>query len=141
VRDKHQHPSVLVVDDEPGIRELLKLQLVNAGYEVRLAEDAIVAGRALMESPPDLMIVDVALPYLGGLEFVATLNADTTVPHVPVIFITGREQAVSRARALGAECLMKPVESQRLLELVERHVQVRADPRKRAAFDYLSLGT
>lgn len=135
------HPSVLVVDDERATRELLKLHLAHAGYEVRLAEDAIVAGRALMESPPDVMIVDVALPYMGGLEFVATLNADTTMPHVPVIFITGRDGAVDRARALGAECLVKPVEPDRLLELVERHVQVRPDPHRRTAFDYLSLGT
>jgi DNA-binding response OmpR family regulator len=134
-------PSILVVDDEPAIRELLKLHLANAGYDVRLAEDAIVAGRALMQSPPDLMIVDVALPYMGGLEFVATLNADTTVPRVPVLFISGRLDVVERARALGAQCLVKPVQAAELLELVERHIQVRPEPRKRAALDYFSLGT
>jgi DNA-binding response OmpR family regulator len=134
-------PSILVVDDEPAIRELLKLHLANAGYDVRLAEDAIVAGRALMQSPPDLMIVDVALPYMGGLEFVATLNADTTAPRVPVLFISGRLDVVERARALGAQCLVKPVQAAELLELVERHIQVRPEPRKRAALDYFSLGT
>src|SRR2546423_3110677 len=134
------HPSVLVVDDEPAVRELLKLHLANAGYDVRLAEDAIVAGRALMESPPDVMLVDVAMPYMGGLEFVATLNADSGVPHVPVIFITGREQVLSRAKALGAGCLTKPFEAQALIELVQRHAQVRERAAKRPAFDYFSLG-
>ena len=120
------HPSVLVVDDEPAVRELLKLHLANAGYDVRLAEDAIVAGRALMESPPDVMLVDVAMPYMGGLEFVATLNADSSVPHVPVIFITGREEVLNRAKALGAGCLKKPFEAQALIELVQRHARARS---------------
>ena len=66
---------ILIVDDDASVRELLKLQLVGEGYEVELADDAIVAGRALMRSPPDLMLVDVAMPYLDGLDFVAALKA------------------------------------------------------------------
>ena len=116
-----QRQSVLVVDDEPAIRELLKLHLANAGYEVRLAEDAIVAERALRESPPDLVVVDVAMPYRGGLEFVAGLSADDELRRLPVIFITGHEGLESGARALGAGCLKKPFAVDQLLELVARH--------------------
>jgi DNA-binding response OmpR family regulator len=110
--------SVLVVDDEPAIRELLKLHLANAGYDVRLAEDAIVAERALREAPPDLVVVDVAMPYRGGLEFVAGLSADADLRRLPVIFITGHEGLARGARALGAGCLQKPFEVGALLDLV-----------------------
>jgi DNA-binding response OmpR family regulator len=114
--------TVLVVDDEPAIRELLKLHLANAGYDVRLAEDAIVAERSLREAPPDLVVVDVAMPYRGGLELVAGLSADAALSRLPVIFITGHESLASGARALGAGCLKKPFEVGALLELVGRNL-------------------
>lgn len=118
-----RRPRVLVVDDEPAIRELLKLHLANAGYEVRLAEDAIIAERALREAPPDLVVVDVAMPYRGGLEFVAGLSADDELRRLPVIFITGHEGMASGARALGTVgCLKKPFEVGALLEMVERQL-------------------
>lgn len=116
--------SVLVVDDEPAIRELLKLHLANAGYDVRLAEDAIVADRALRESPPDLVVVDVAMPYRGGLEFVADLSADEQLARLPVIFITGHDGLASGARALGVGCLKKPFAVDALLDLVGRNLPV-----------------
>lgn len=114
--------SVLVVDDEPAIRELLKLHLANAGYDVHLAEDAIVAERSLRESPPDLVVVDVGMPYRGGLEFVAGLSADEQFSRLPVIFITGQEGLESGARALGARCLKKPFAVDALLDLVGRNL-------------------
>jgi DNA-binding response OmpR family regulator len=93
-----------------------------------------------MSAPPDLMLVDVALPYLSGLDFVATLKADTTVPDVPVVFITGQRDVVERARALGAPCLRKPFSAEQLLEVVRRELQLRP-PRRRARLDYLSAST
>lgn len=113
---------VLVVDDEPAIRELLKLHLANAGYDVRVAEDAIVAERSLRESPPDLVVVDVAMPYRGGLEFVAGLSADQDLSRLPVIFITGHDGMATGARALGAGCLKKPFAVDALLDLVGRNL-------------------
>jgi DNA-binding response OmpR family regulator len=131
---------ILIVDDDASVRELLKLQLVGEGYEVELADDAIVAGRALMRTPPDLMLVDVAMPYLDGVDFVAALKADTTVPEVPVVFITGHGEVLSRAQALGVECLMKPFTTEELLEVVRRELQLRP-PRRRARLDYRSAST
>jgi DNA-binding response OmpR family regulator len=132
---KTSRPLILVVDDEQRVRELLKLQLVAEGYEVRLADDAIVAGRSLMQDPPDAMVVDVALPVIDGVDFVAALKADATLPDVPVIFITGNAAVMERARALRAPCLKKPFSAAALLEVVRRELQARP-PRKRP--DYLS---
>ena len=137
---EQKRTSILVIDDEPAVRELLKLQLVGAGYEVQLADDAIIAGRAVMATPPDLMIVDVALPFLDGVDFVAALKADTTMPQVNVIFISGHGEVLERARAVGAPCLKKPFAVEELLELVRRELQLRP-PRRRARLDYLSAST
>jgi DNA-binding response OmpR family regulator len=118
--DPKRRRTILVVDDDRSIRELLKLRLASAGYDVVLAEDALVAGRLLAQSSPDLMIVDAHMPYLSGVDFVSNLVADSTLPWVPVIFITGRQELKSHAEALGSACLVKPFLAQRLLELVER---------------------
>ena len=115
-----RRPCILVVDDEAAIRELLKLQLSAAGYEIVLAEDAFAARRLLYEAAPDVMIVDAHLPYLSGVEFVSTLVGEPSLPWVPVIFITGREELLERAATLGSACLVKPFLIERLIELVQR---------------------
>jgi len=135
-----KRPSILVVDDETAVRELLKLHLAGAGYDVKVADDAIVAGRALMATPPDLMIVDVALPYLDGVDFVAALKADSTMPPVTVIFMSGNAEVLERARTLGASCLKKPFSADDLLEVVRRELMLRP-PERRARLDYLSAST
>ena len=110
------------------------------GYDVLVADDAIIAGRTLMSAPPDLMVVDVALPYLDGVEFVAALKADTTMPQVPVIFMSGNADVLARARALGAPCLKKPFSGEQLLEAVRRELQLRP-PQRRTRPDYFSAST
>jgi DNA-binding response OmpR family regulator len=100
--------TILIVDDEKAIRELLKLHLANEGYDVLVAEDAVMGGRMFLEHAPELLIVDIDMPYLSGTEFVAALNADRTLPQPPVIFITGHEEHFHDALALGKACLRKP---------------------------------
>jgi CheY-like chemotaxis protein len=120
---------ILVVDDDEGIRELLRLHLTSAGYEVEVAADAIVAGYRVLKSPPDLIITDVTMPHMDGFEFVAALKADTTLPRIPVIFLTSVEDGDARGRELGAVgYITKPVRSDRLLSLVAQHVPGGAIP-------------
>ena len=121
--------SILVVDDDEGIRELLRLHLSAAGYEVRVAEDAIVAGYVVLKSPPDLIITDVSMPHMDGFEFVAALKADKTLPYIPVIFLTSVEEGDHRGKELGAVgYLTKPVRADHLLALVAKHVPGGAHP-------------
>src|SRR5258708_32356305 len=81
-----RRPNILVVDDDKSMRDLLQLHLANAGYNVALAEDAVVAGRMFLGSTPDLLLIDVDMPYLSGLDFGATLFADTTWRVIPGMF-------------------------------------------------------
>ena len=115
--------SILIVDDDESIRELLRLHLSSAGYDVRVAEDAIAAGYMVLRRPPDLIISDVNMPHMDGFEFVAALKADKTLPAIPVIFLTSVEEGDHRGKALGAVgYVTKPVRADRLLSLVAKHI-------------------
>jgi DNA-binding response OmpR family regulator len=111
---------ILVVDDDECMRELLQLHLRIAGYDVDAAEDALVAGRMVLKSPPDLMLVDVQMPYMNGPQFVAALKADKTIPQIPVIFLTAMPNFEGRAAELGAGYLEKPCMADDLLRAVKQ---------------------
>ena len=122
-------PRILIVDDDPTIRDLSRMHLGNAGYDVEVAPDAMVAGHMVLRMPPDLIIVDVNMPHMDGFEFVAALKADSTLPQIPVIFLTSMEDGDSRGRELGAVgYVTKPVRADRLLSLVAQHVPGGAIP-------------
>ena len=114
---------ILVVDDDESIRELLRMHLSAAGYEVHVAEDAIAAGYLVLRSPPELIICDINMPHMDGFEFIAALKADATLPSIPVIFLTSYDEGDLRGKELGAVgYITKPVRADRLLALVAQHV-------------------
>ena len=120
---------ILVVDDDESIRELLRLHLGSAGYDVDTAEDAIVAGYKVLRRAPDLIIADVNMPHMSGFEFVAALKGDKSLPYIPVIFLTSMDDGDHRGKELGAVgYILKPVRSDRLLALVAEHVAGGAHP-------------
>jgi DNA-binding response OmpR family regulator len=119
-------PIVLAVDDDPTIRELLRIHLGAAGYDVRVAKDGVEAGHMVLRSPPDLIVSDVNMPHMDGFEFVAALKADKSLPVIPVIFLTCEEEADARGKDLGAVgYVTKPIHADRLLALVAAHVPQR----------------
>ena len=121
--------KILVVDDDESIRELLRLHLSGAGYEVIVAADAISAGYLVLRSRPDLIITDVAMPHMDGFEFVAALKGDRSIPDIPVVFLTSIEDGDHRGKELGAVgYITKPVRADRLLALVAQHVAGGAHP-------------
>ncbi|HEY3074293.1 MAG TPA: response regulator [Burkholderiales bacterium] len=128
-------PRVLVAHTNKSMRQLIKLQLVCGGYDVTLAEDAVEAGKQVMQQPPDLIILDVEMPYMDGLEFVSALTSDPGVPLIPVIFLTAREEALERAQRLGATaCLTTPLSSEQLLRAVASCVRPASEAGLRAGF-------
>ena len=95
-------PNILVVEDEPAILELLKVHLVDAGYEVRSAADAETAQATLKESLPDLVLLDWMLPGQSGLAFAKQLRADPRTRELPVIMVTARTDEADRVAGLEA---------------------------------------
>ncbi len=113
--------KILVVEDDESMRELLRMHLAAAGYDVRIAEDGITAGYAVLKSTPDLIICDVEMPNMDGLQFIAALREDKSLPKIPVIFLTSHADADTRAKELGAcAFLTKPVLADWLLTEVQQ---------------------
>lgn len=118
--------QILVVDDDANMRELAAIHLRAAGYAVRLAADGVAAGYAVLESPPDLILCDLHMPRMTGLELVAALRADTTLPRIPVLFLSSVDEGADHAQQLGAlEYLLKPLRADLLLDAVSRHLPQR----------------
>ena len=112
-------PSILVVDDDECMRELVYLHLSNAGYKVTTAEDAVVALKLLLHRRPHLMVVDVDMPYMNGLEFVGAVKGDPLYRGIPVLFLTARHDVDEEAQKLGVlACLKKPLLASLLLSSV-----------------------
>ena len=106
------------MDDDASMRELLSLHLRNDGYEVWAAEDAVAAGHLVLQSPPDLIIADVQMPYMNGYEFVRALKADPATRRIPVLFLTTDDAVASEAARHAARYLTKPVRADELLRVI-----------------------
>ena len=115
---------ILLLEDSEDVRMLLEHRLSRAGYEVVTAEDAVEAGRRVVERPPDLIIADIQLPYMSGDEFVAALRADPQVRDIPVIFLSVDHQLEEHAKRLGAVAYFdKNVSVERLIEVIDFYAQ------------------
>ncbi len=95
-------PTVLVVEDEPAIRELLRVNLVDAGYAVCAAADAESAQRELTAALPDLLLLDWMLPGKSGLTMAKELRRDPRTRALPIIMITARTDEADKVAGLEA---------------------------------------
>lgn len=102
-------PTILVVDDEPSIVDAVATTLRYEGFEVREATNGRAALAAAQEAPPDLIVLDVMLPDLDGLEVTRRLRADHI--RVPVLFLTARDSVEDKIAGLtvgGDDYVTKP---------------------------------
>ena len=116
--------SILVVDDNEDIRGLLSLVLQKEGYEVHAAEDGASALEQAYEKKPDLILLDVMMPGLSGLEVLSTIreNKDKKISEVPIMMITAKSTIddIDAAVELGASSyIVKPFRPANLAEKVQ----------------------
>ena len=95
-------PTILVIEDEPAIRELVKVNLADAGYEVREAADAEHAQVQLRRELPDLLLLDWMLPGQSGLALARQLRANTRTRELPIIMLTARSDEADKIAGLEA---------------------------------------
>ncbi len=121
--------NILLVEDEPGIQELLKLNLGQAGHQVTAADDAEGALQFLKTTLPDVILLDWMLPGMSGIDLCRRLRADKRYQPVPIIMLTARGEEQDRVTGLdtGADDYIAKPFSPR--ELVSR---IRAVLRRRA---------
>lgn len=113
--------SILLVDDEPQTRDLLRLMLKRDGYEVYDAEDGFDALKKVKQFKPDAILLDVMMPEIDGIEVCERIRADEQTADIPVIMLSARThtEAVEIGIIAGAtRYLSKPISRKDLL----RHV-------------------
>ena len=109
---------ILVVDDEPDVTELLKYKFEQAGYRCEVLNDPLQFGGCAREFQPDLLILDIMMPELSGLQLCRIARADPVMKDVPIIFLTARGETEDRIRVLesGADdYLSKPFDIKELM--------------------------
>lgn len=115
-------PRLLLIEDNAMNRDMLSRRLARKGYEVTVAADGEQGLRSAAEDPPDLVLMDMALPVVDGWEATRRLKADRATAKIPVIGLTAHAMEGDREKAMEAGCDdydTKPVEIERLLEKIE----------------------
>lgn len=113
--------TIMVVDDEEAMRHLLRIVLSRAGYTVIEAIDGHDALEKLVLAQPDLMIIDVLMPFLNGFEVVRQIRAHPHTAQLPVMLLSSRADAAAQREGLfvGAQrYLIKPLALQQLLTCI-----------------------
>ena len=112
--------SILVIDDEPAIRDMLQIALDAAGFKVGLAEDAKQAYPIIIDTPPDLILLDWMMPGTSGIELLRRLRRDEI--NVPVIMLTAKVEEASKISGLDSgadDYIAKPFSTRELISRVK----------------------
>lgn len=117
-------PRVLVCDDEASFLRLLEINLKRAGFDVLTASDGSDALQLALEGKPDLIVVDLLMPRMDGIELVRRIREESSIANTPVIVLTAHafDEDHQKATDAGAnEVLAKPVDLPTLIERM-RHL-------------------
>jgi len=120
---------ILVVDDVPDNLDILQMRLESQGYEVATAGDGVEALEKIRELLPDLVLLDIMMPKMDGIEAVKSLKADRSLPFVPVILVTARADAkdvIAGLESGGDDYLTKPVDHAALSARVRSMLRIKA---------------
>ncbi len=118
-----EHPSVLIIEDEPGTVEMYRIVLEIEGYRVRVAYTISTAISALEEEIPDLVLLDVVMRDSSGLDLCRKIREDPELTHIPVVIVSnlGSKEHIDAGMEAGADdYLSKPVSQNELLEAVRK---------------------
>lgn len=115
--------KILVVEDSQAVLEMVKDELTEAGYDVHAVENGFEALRDIQKIQPDLIITDIMMPKVDGLEFCAAIKNRLETRDIPFILLSSRfdEETVKRGREIGARSYVaKPFKMETLLDCVKK---------------------
>jgi CheY-like chemotaxis protein len=121
--------SVLVVDDEPMTRNLLRMILSHAGYAIYEAEDGLDALEKIKDLAPDLVVLDVMMPIMDGIDVCKAVRGDAATADLPIIMLSAYANSgvVEDSMKAGANrYLTKPISRKKLLEEVRELLEAAA---------------
>ncbi|MEN8258110.1 MAG: PAS domain S-box protein [Thermodesulfobacteriota bacterium] len=119
------HGDILVVDDETFNLKFLTEVLSQAGYRVRPATDGELALRSVLAKPPELVLLDIKMPGMSGIEVCRRLKADPVTQDIPVIFLSALQETDMKVKALkegAVDYVTKPIESAEVLARIASHL-------------------
>lgn len=119
-------PKILIVDDEPDAIEMLAFNLRNSGFEVLTAEDGAQALKKAKQDNPDLMVLDLMIPEVDGLDVCKLLRRDPATAKLPVIMLTAKAAEIDRVLGLeiGADdYVTKPFSPRELVLRIKKLLQ------------------
>jgi phosphoserine phosphatase RsbU/P len=125
-------PTILIVDDAPMNRVLVRGVLAPEGFRILEAEDGIEARRLSRTASPDLILLDVAMPGESGFETCAHLKSDPATADIPVIFVSALDDVDSKVQGLrlgGVDFIAKPFYGEEVLARVRVHLRIRENNR------------
>jgi DNA-binding response OmpR family regulator len=117
---------VLIVEDDPNSRWALCAILKRIGFECRTADDGRQALAAVANDAPDVILMDLMMPVLDGLETTRRLKADATTRSIPILALTANDTPSGRSDARSAGCddfIPKPIVLEVLLQRIGRHLR------------------
>jgi adenylate cyclase len=122
-------PLILVVDDVPDNVDILQMRLESQGYEVVTAGDGVEALDKTRELLPDLVLLDIMMPRMDGIETVRRLKADGSLPFIPVILVTAKsddKDVIAGLESGGDDYLVKPVDHAALSARVRAMLRIKS---------------
>ena len=114
--------TILVVDDEKDLLDLIDYNLKKEGFEVLQAEDGLEGIRKAREHKPDLVLLDIMMPKMDGLEVVEVMKKDDQLQHIPIIFLTARGDEKTEVEGLnkgGDDYITKPISTTKLVSRIK----------------------
>jgi CheY-like chemotaxis protein len=117
---------ILIVDDNPLNMKLVRILLSGEGYEVRTASDAVEALRVLTDFTPRLILMDIQLPGIDGLELTRRLKSKRNTRHITILGLTAYAMKGDEERILAAGCdgyVPKPIDTRKLPALVAEYLE------------------
>lgn len=126
---------LLLVDDEPGLREAVQAYLEESDFTVDVASNAREGWDKLQQNTPELVITDIMMPQVDGYQFLKQMREDPRFKSMPVVFLTARGMTKDRIQGYQAGCdayLSKPFDPDELVAIVSNLLERRATPEKAA---------
>ena len=120
--------NILIADDTPEYLLLLTQILTHYGYQVRSVTDGIQALEAALGDPPDIIMLDINMPNMDGIETCQRLKSDSRTRAIPVLFLSGLKDVEDKVRAFqagGVDFVLKPFQIEEVLARLESHLSIR----------------
>ena len=122
-------PQILVADDNPANVDIFRARLSAQGYDIISATDGEAALTLAKEARPDLIVLDIMMPRMNGIEVCRALKADASLPFIPIIMVTARsdpKDVVAGLEAGAEEYLSKPIDQTALIARIKSVLRIKA---------------